>query len=1162
MTNSATHALIASEIASSGLFDEEWYSANNPDVVEAGLGALDHFILYGSSEGRSASPFFLTHYYNSQLDPFAKSDNAIIHYIRIGEASGLKPNPLFDPSYYRRLTGVSVQCPETLLAHHINLGGGVRPHPDIDPNVYGAAVERSQADEHPLSLLLHETGYHDPPDPIDAATEASPGNAVFTPRRARWRFDALTLLPQHSDVLLLAMYSRDGRISDVQRNLVKFYTTLGYQVALAINTENNIRLVSTDEALAKIVIVRENLGFDISAWGDLASSLKETLIGARSVTFTNDSIIPEPNSFAKYRQKIAADSSAGIIFASRNYQFQSHCQSYFFTACGRKSIEAALAVIQDAPSFSEKQQLIEQFEIRLEQFLAVRGAKVSAAYDPGPLEDSSGRLLNPTIEGWRELCEAGHPFVKVALFAEENNHEPLSALFGPEAIEDVRSHLETRSIAASRPPAHVFETDWRNSFEDGSVRNSIGARNAVNPPDWLDLAVFPEGERELKKPPRVLCMIHCYYLDEALSILDLMEAAGSDFRYLLTSPHAEDIRTLEGALESRTLSGEVVQCPNRGRNVAPFLVETPLRADDAELILHLHTKKSPHNELYTGWGKHLRDNLVGDRDHVSAIMGLFRTPELGLVYSSHFNPVADLRNWGFDFPAAKRTLERLGVHIEADTPLEFPTSTMFWARPSALRKLWDLNLDYEDFEEEAGQIDGTLAHSIERILCYLAEDAGLKFCAVSNPNAADKPVAIRSADFTKINALRPLRLLGNHNRLRGLDISELYEARFVDSASLRPRINLVVPTLDPHKAYGGITSAIESFKALISELAGDFDVRVLSATDEIGSAEQTFAARVFGQPLVCVSASDDWSQVWTVVPRSEIASRPVSLRRNDVFFATAWWTADLALRLKDMQDCCFGSSPPLVYLIQDFEPGFYPFSDRYLLAKNTYSPTADLISIINSEELYDFFKEKFPDRASFCLPYRINPDIEANLVDDLPRDLLLAYARPGTPRNLYRILLAGLKQWRTRDEEALDYKIVLAGEPVQEGDLEGLDNVEAVGKMSVADYADTLSRTAIGISFMASPHPSYPPLEMAQAGCITITNAFENKDLTLRSDNFISLEEVSPEAVRRAINHAVMRDREGLQPKTALASPPGERRLINWGLIARTIRKSLRDEAS
>jgi hypothetical protein len=51
---------------------------------------------------------------------------------------------------------------------------------------------------------------------------------------------------------------------------------------------------------------------------------------------------------------------------------------------------------------------------------------------------------------------------------------------------------------------------------------------------------------------------------------------------------------------------------------------------------------------------------------------------------------------------------------------------MYWARGFVVQGLRGLNLTREDFEEEAGQVNQTTAHAIERLVGLLAEEAGLR----------------------------------------------------------------------------------------------------------------------------------------------------------------------------------------------------------------------------------------------------------------------------------------------------------------------------------------------------------------------------------------------------------------------------------------------------
>ena len=54
---------------------------------------------------------------------------------------------------------------------------------------------------------------------------------------------------------------------------------------------------------------------------------------------------------------------------------------------------------------------------------------------------------------------------------------------------------------------------------------------------------------------------------------------------------------------------------------------------------------------------------------------------------------------------------------------------------------------------------------------------------------------------------------------------------------------------------------------------------------------------------------------------------------------------------------------------------------------------------------------------------------------------------------------------------------------------------------------------------MVSPHPSYPPLEMATFGVKVITNTFSNKDLKDFSPNIISLDTVNPVTISNRLSN-------------------------------------------
>ena len=52
---------------------------------------------------------------------------------------------------------------------------------------------------------------------------------------------------------------------------------------------------------------------------------------------------------------------------------------------------------------------------------------------------------------------------------------------------------------------------------------------------------------------------------------------------------------------------------------------------------------------------------------------------------------------------------------------------MFWARPEALKPLIRLNLHDDDFPAEPLPIDGTILHTLERIIPFAAAEAGFEY---------------------------------------------------------------------------------------------------------------------------------------------------------------------------------------------------------------------------------------------------------------------------------------------------------------------------------------------------------------------------------------------------------------------------------------------------
>lgn len=76
----------------SGLFDEKWYLHKYPEVAQSGSDPIEHYLRYGTSEGRNPSAYFDTQWYlQANTDVADAKMNPLVHYIKFGKNEGRRP---------------------------------------------------------------------------------------------------------------------------------------------------------------------------------------------------------------------------------------------------------------------------------------------------------------------------------------------------------------------------------------------------------------------------------------------------------------------------------------------------------------------------------------------------------------------------------------------------------------------------------------------------------------------------------------------------------------------------------------------------------------------------------------------------------------------------------------------------------------------------------------------------------------------------------------------------------------------------------------------------------------------------------------------------------------------------------------------------------------
>ncbi len=336
------------------------------------------------------------------------------------------------------------------------------------------------------------------------------------------------------------------------------------------------------------------------------------------------------------------------------------------------------------------------------------------------------------------------------------------------------------------------------------------------------------------------------------------------------------------------------------------------------------------------------------------------------------------------------------------------------------------------------------------------------------------------------------------------------------NGEIKNRLNLLIPALSQKYFFGGTDTALQVFQSLSKY----FEVVRIIVTDEflIDIKPDQF---YYNWPIV--SLNEESPLVSHIVIAGKRLNKTIAIHSQDYFMATAWWTAKNAYALLCWQKETFHEivHRRIIYFIQDYEPGFYSWSSRFILAKATYDHTERTIAIINSHWLCEYLHSQ---KHEFFKEYVFQPCLNLNLALKrskikyfTKKKILLIYGRPSTDRNAFYIILEALKIWVKKYDGASEWKIISAGESFKSINLGGSCQLRCVGKISLDDYEDLLSSSAIGISLMISPHPSYPPLEMAAFGVRVLTNNFSNKKLSDISSYLISMDNMEPENISRII---------------------------------------------
>lgn len=286
--------------------------------------------------------------------------------------------------------------------------------------------------------------------------------------------------------------------------------------------------------------------------------------------------------------------------------------------------------------------------------------------------------------------------------------------------------------------------------------------------------------------------------------------------------------------------------------------------------------------------------------------------------------------------------------------------------------------------------------------------------------------------------------------------------------------------------------------------------------------------------LICGSASaetvsSDIARAFPALSQAEVivlnsVKAIENIPASDYSVATLWTTAYVLLGVQN--------TGLKFYMIQDFEPAFYPAGSTYAQAELSYR--FGFYGIANTESLRDIYERDYGGCAVVLKP-SIDKTVFYPSTQAPPghQKRLFYYARPGTPRNGFELAAAALQRLKQQHGDSIDIVCAGAGWNPAEYGLEGV--VRAIGMLPYAETGDLYRSCHAGFVMMMTKHPSYLPFELMACGAIVVTNFNQANTWLLKDGENCLLSAPSASSLAATLSYA-LENYEELEPLRKRAS--------------------------
>jgi lipopolysaccharide biosynthesis protein len=709
------------EIRESGMFDADYYYSEYPDVRNAEMDALEHYCMYGWHEGRNPNPTFETYYYLSvHKDVKESGTNPLLHYVVAGHKEG-RQTQFIDSTNSLELTFEKpapfafnkTQSPVKTIAFYLPQ---FHPIPENDEwwgrnftewtNVTRA---KPQFEGHYQPHLPLDLGFYDLriPEVMRQQIEMAKSFGINGFCFYYYWFGGKRLLEKPLDMFLEHKeWNFDFCMCWANENWTRRWDGQEKDVLIAQQHSPEDDIAFIDD-IAKYILDPRYIKVD----------------GKPMVIIYQPQIFPEIKATVKRWREHVKNNYGIEIYLTMVQTFGRYDPAEF-------DFDAAI----EFPPHNVVPDMVTDIETNVEFIGTIHDAKSLLKASKEKLSTVNYDLFRGVMLNWDNTARKGR---KSNVFV---NNDPITYKeWLEEAIQDTLTH---KSDDAKKM---VFINAW-NEWAEGTH---------LEPDQKYGYAYLNATSRALesssilKNKLKIGVLIHAFYLDIIPELLTYTDNIKEDFTILLSVPIGKKSEALSILNKHNCSKFIIKEVENIGFDIAPMICSFQAELFEFDLICKIHTKKSTHNSSEFGmeWRQFCLNYLLQDEHRVRKIINEFNiNDDLGIIYPPGYPPVLDwIKKNGANLNQIEKILPESLVPSSYKN-LAWPMGSFFWFRPAALQPIFDENFTLQDFEpkdfslfDDNGTVrDLTLAHSIERVFCYVARSSGYKTYQLANTLFDDK----------------------------------------------------------------------------------------------------------------------------------------------------------------------------------------------------------------------------------------------------------------------------------------------------------------------------------------------------------------------------------------------------------------------------------------